>query len=38
MMSAVAYEPLCVNQAAMIALLVIMPTPDNVGIAPVQRA
>jgi hypothetical protein len=34
----VAYEPLCVNQAAMIALLVIMPTPDDVGIAPVQRA
>jgi hypothetical protein len=30
-------EPLCVNQAARIVLLGIMPTLDDVDIAPVQR-
>jgi hypothetical protein len=30
-------EPLCVNQAARTALLAIMPTLDDVDIAPVQR-
>jgi hypothetical protein len=34
---AVACEPLCVNKAARTALLVIMPTLDDVDIAPVQR-
>jgi hypothetical protein len=33
---AAACEPLCVNQAARIALLAIMPTLDDVDIAPVQ--
>jgi hypothetical protein len=32
-----AYEPLCMNQELRIALLVIMPTLDDVDIAPVQR-
>jgi hypothetical protein len=36
-MPAAAYEPLCVNQAARTALLVIMPTLDDVDIALVQR-
>jgi hypothetical protein len=31
------YEPLCVNQAERMALLVIMPTLDDVDIVPVQR-
>jgi hypothetical protein len=34
---AAACEPLCTNQAVRIALLVIMPTLDDVDIAPVQR-
>jgi hypothetical protein len=34
---AAACEPLCVNQAARTALLAIMPTLDDVDIAPVQR-
>jgi hypothetical protein len=37
MMPAAACEPLCVNQAARIALLAIMPTLDDVDIAPMQR-
>jgi hypothetical protein len=37
MMPAAACEPLCVNQAARIALLVIMSTLDDVDIAAVQR-
>jgi hypothetical protein len=36
-MPAAAYEPLCVNQAARTALLVIMPMLDDVDIALVQR-
>jgi hypothetical protein len=36
-MSAVGCEPLCMNQAVRTTLLVIMPTLDNVDIAPVQR-
>jgi hypothetical protein len=36
MMPAAACEPHCVNQAARIALLVIMPTLDDVDITPVQ--
>jgi hypothetical protein len=37
-MPAAGYEPLCANQAARTAWLAIMPTLDNVNIAPVQRA
>jgi hypothetical protein len=36
MMPARACEPLCVNQAARTTLLAIMPTLDDVDIAPVQ--
>jgi hypothetical protein len=36
-MPAAAYEPLCANQAVRATLLVIMPTLDDVDIAPVQR-
>jgi hypothetical protein len=36
-MPTAACEPLCVNQAARTALLAIMPTLDDVGIAPMQR-
>jgi hypothetical protein len=36
-MPVAACEPLCTNQVARIALLVIMPTLDDVDIAPVQR-
>jgi hypothetical protein len=35
MMPAAAYEPLCANQAVRTALLVIMPTLDDVDISPV---
>jgi hypothetical protein len=38
MMPAAGCEPLCVNQATRIALLAIMPTLDDVDIAPVHRA
>jgi hypothetical protein len=37
MMPTAACEPLCMNQAARTALLAIMPTMDDVDIAPVQR-
>jgi hypothetical protein len=37
LMSAAGYKPLCVNQAVRTTLLAIMPTLDDVNIAPVQR-
>jgi hypothetical protein len=36
-MPAASCEPLCVNQSMRIALLAIIPTLDDVDIAPVQR-